>query len=203
MKKIIFIITIIFSTNFFTNAQTFQWVKQFGGPSLSSDPFFATKLYSDAIAYDNIGNVYTVEEYNSNTDFDPGSDTFHLYSSLGGSTENDIFISKLDANGNFIWAKKIGGIALESVTSIVVKNSKEIFITGHITSPTDFDPGPNSFNVTVNNYYIPFLLKLDTSGNFQWVKTITGIPNGIYYLGAEISSLVFDNSGNILLGGEF
>ena len=39
--------------------------------------------------------------------FDPGAGVFNLTSAGGG----DIYIQKLDANGNFIWAKKMGGAA--------------------------------------------------------------------------------------------
>jgi hypothetical protein len=201
MKKSLLAISILFFTFVFVKAQTFQWAKQFGGPSDSSS-FIPSWTFSSAITYDDYGNVYTIGTYNVNVDFDPGPDTFKLISSMG-SSENDIFISKLDANGNFVWAKKIGGISLESATAIVVKNNKDIYITGYIASNTDFDPGPNVFNVTVNNYYTAFLLKLDTGGNFQWVKTISGMPIGNYYRGAGISSLVFDNTGNILIGGSF
>ena len=58
---------------------------------------------SRASVIDNLGNVYTTGSFQGTVDFDPGTGTYEL-TSVG---ETDIFISKLDANGNFLWAKPI------------------------------------------------------------------------------------------------
>lgn len=60
----------------------------------------------NCIKIDRSGNVYTTGFFGNTVDFDPGPNVFNLSSSNGLS---DIFLSKLDADGNFIWAKNIGG----------------------------------------------------------------------------------------------
>src|SRR3990172_3253311 len=69
---------------------SFILAKQMGGTS---------KDYGTSIAVDGSGNVYTTGVFAGTADFDPGSGTFNLTSA--GSY--DIFISKLDASGNFLW----------------------------------------------------------------------------------------------------
>src|SRR5258705_4310265 len=70
------------------------WAKQFGGSS--SD-------FGRSIAVDASGNVYTTGGFNGTVDFDPGPAIVNL-SSAGGW---DIFISKLNASGNFVWVKQL------------------------------------------------------------------------------------------------
>ena len=74
----------------------FEWAKAMGGTGFDLG-------YS--IATDASGNVLTTGSFSGIGDFDPGAGTFNLTSA--GLTE--IFISKLDAPGNFVWAKQLGG----------------------------------------------------------------------------------------------
>ena len=59
-----------------------------------------------SIAVDSSGNVYTTGYFEGTVDFNPRAGTFNL-TSAGGS---DIFVSKLDSSGNFVWAKNMGGV---------------------------------------------------------------------------------------------
>ena len=52
-----------------------------------------------AIAVDAAGNVYTAGSFSGTADFDPGAGTQNLVS-IGSF---DVFVSKLDASGNFLW----------------------------------------------------------------------------------------------------
>src|SRR4051812_37261955 len=61
---------------------------------------FAYRGYS--VAVDNAGNVYTTGNFRGTAiDFDPGPGEFNLTS----AAFEDIFVSKFDAAGNFVWAK--------------------------------------------------------------------------------------------------
>jgi hypothetical protein len=60
---------------------------------------------SKCITIDAAENVYITGYFKDTGDFDPGSGIFNL-TSLGGE---DIFIGELNASGNFVWAKQIGG----------------------------------------------------------------------------------------------
>ena len=65
----------------------------------------------------------------------------------------EMFVSKLDTNGNFIFAKQIGGNGSELPRGITLDTAGNIYTTGEINSAkqgttiltTDFDPGPNVF----------------------------------------------------------
>ena len=119
------------------------------------------------IATDSNGNVYTIGEFRNDVDFDPSDNDFTM-STNGGI---DIFIQKLDSNGNFIWAKHVGGDGNDVGSSIATDGNNNIYITGFFVDIADFDPGPTTFNLTNDGLgKNTFVLKLDQNGNFIWAK---------------------------------
>jgi hypothetical protein len=191
MKKIILLLflTFIVSINK-SNAQVnFNWAKQMVGNATT-----ATSSGID-IALDASGNVYTIGHFSGPVDFDPGPGTF----TLSGS---GVYLSKLDAAGNFIWAKNVASGAVVYATSISLDAAGNIYIYGGFKGNVDFDPSLGIFNLigssNTNVWYDIFVSKLDATGNFVWVKQITGISgNGLAPLGAMKN----DFSGNILFTG--
>jgi len=150
-----------------TNAQDvhLEWAKQMG----SSD-----SNYSTAITVDNMGNVYTTGTFQGTIDFDPGPGVFNL-TSIDVYNGGDIFIQKLDASGNFIWAKKMGGVAWDKSNSIAVDNFGNVYTTGAFIATVDFDPGPGTLNLVSVSFDDIFIQKLDASGNLLWVKQMGGV----------------------------
>jgi hypothetical protein len=162
----------------------FLWAKQLSG-RLS----FAT-----GISVDNSGNVYTTGYFQGKIDIDPGIATTNLTS----TGDDDIFVSKLDSNGNFIWGKQLGGTGTDQSSGISVDGMGNVYTTGRFQGKADFDPGANTFYLTsVTEGSDIFVSKLDSSGNFAWVKQFGGT-------GFDIASDIgVDNSGNIYTTGVF
>lgn len=52
----------------------------------------------------------------------------------------DIFLAKLDANGNFLWAKQLGGTGFDLGSSLDIDASGNVFSTGFFSGTVDFDP---------------------------------------------------------------
>lgn len=139
-------------------------------------------------------NVYTTGYSEGGADFDPGAGTVNF-------THNgnyDIFILKLDSDGNYVWAKNIGGFGDDSGGNITLDDSGNIYTTGTFRSSTiDFDPGAGTQNFSSTGSSDAFILKLDASGSFTWAKTIASSNS------KTIAGLVLDNLGNIYTTGYF
>ena len=163
----------------------FIWAKHFGG-SLD-DQSFAIKL-------DNTGNVFTTGYFQETVDFDPGTGVDSLTSFGAG----DIFITKLDASGNYLWAKQIGGTDFDLGFSLDIDASGNVYTTGAFQNVVDFDPGTDSFNLTALNGFNAFISKLDVAGNFVWAKQFGGAAGG-----AGGFSINLDAAGNIYTTGTF
>lgn len=114
------------------------WVRQMGGFSSPSTD------RGTSIAVDGTGNVFTTGHFREPTDFDPGPLTYTLTPASG----DDIYISKLDAQGNFMWAKQMGGQANDYGYGIALDAVGCIYTTGPFGGTADFDPGPNVVNLT-------------------------------------------------------
>jgi len=160
------------------------WAKSMGG---------ADDDWGLSIAVDGSGNVYTTGYFRGTADFDPGAGTYNL-TSVG---ESDIFISKFDASGNFLWAKSIGGTYFDHGKSIAVDGSGNVYTTGSFQGTADFDPGAGTYSLTSAGVYDFFILKLDAAGNFLWAKNIGGTSDD------HCNSIAVDGSGNVYTTGSF
>ncbi|MBA3682931.1 MAG: T9SS type A sorting domain-containing protein [Bacteroidetes bacterium] len=184
MKKIILFFSLVLSYTLTHSQTTFNWAKQVGG--VGNDK-------AKTIVVDALGNVYNAGGFSGNVDMDPGLGTFTL-TSLGAE---DIFISKLDAAGNFIWAKQIGGSQQNYISSIVLDAANNIYATGYFNGTVDFDPGAGISNLSSNGNSDAFILKLDANGNFLWANSTGGTGNDY---GIDITT---DPSGNIYTCGSY
>jgi len=155
---------------------TFQWVKTFG--SASSD-------YGHAIAVDSSGNSYITGYFNGTVDFGGGDIT-----SAGSS---DIFVLKLDSSGTFQWVKTFGSASSDYGRAIAVDSSGNSYITGRIREIVDFGGG----DVTFAGGSDIFVLKLDSSGTFQWANSYGDTSFDLGY------GIAVDSSGNSYITGNF
>jgi hypothetical protein len=167
------------------------YAKQIGGTVAVDD-------HVCSISFDNQGNLYATGYFNHTCDLDPGVGQFNI-TSIGGA---DIFIIKLDVNGNFVFGKTIGNTSGTNlwdgaVGQSIKINFNEIIVSGQFYGTTNFDPNTGTFNLISNGQSDCCVLNLDLNGNFIFAKSFGGI--GLDYA-LKITS---DQTGNILVGGTF
>ncbi len=147
-----------------------------------------------SISFDASDNIYLTGQFSGTIDFNPSlTDTFNL-TSTGGS---DAYILKTNTNGDFLWAKNIGGIANDEANCIKVDIYGNVFFTGSFQSSCDFNPNSGIYNIISNGLSDAFVCCLNTSGNFIWAKKMGGISND------KATFLNIDFAGNVYLTGTF
>src|SRR5690606_40058700 len=82
--------------------------------------------------------------FNGTADFDPGSGTYNMTS----AGNNDIFIQKMDNNGNFLWAKAIGGTGIAFGIAIAVDAAGNVYAIRYFAGTADVDAGSGTYNMT-------------------------------------------------------
>jgi len=137
------------------------------------------------IDVDENGNIYITGSYhnwpNKTVDFDPGANEIIF-------NEPCVYVSKFDSDGNPLWVRTWGYM---EGTSMAVEANGDTYLTGIFHGTKDFDPGSEVFDQAGN--YSAFLCKLDSGGNFSWVRTFEGTS-----WGASICITIDPNSNVII-----
>ena len=142
-----------------------------------------------SLTYDSENNMIVGIYYSKVADLNPGNKNF-IVTSKGS---NDIAIVKLNSEGEFLWARVLGGPESDRPISTITDKQDNIYITGIQKSKFDFDPGPGQFFLEMDGHY---LLKLDKDGKFLWARSLGGQVGGTGY------SMVIDPDGNLLVTGK-
>jgi hypothetical protein len=173
------------------------WAKHMGGTT-------GTEIdVSTSVAVDAAGNVYTTGNFIGTADFDPNAGVYNLTSTEGyhgpsvSVIASDIFVTKLDAAGNLVWAKAMGGPDEDGGTSISTDAAGNVYITGNFEGTADFDPNAGVSNLTSAGSDDIFVTKLDAAGNLVWAKAMGGTS---FDIGNGIS---IDAAGNVYTTGYF
>lgn len=157
------------------------WAKQVGNP--------AAGVTAYGIKVDAAGNVYSSGQLGGIADFNPGPGVHNLSSTNG---LGDGYILKLDANGNFVYAQRMGGPGTEYAYDMNLDAAGNLYLSGYIEAGTATF---GSLSITSAGLSDGFVTKLNPAGAFQWVRRIGGA-------GADnTSSLDVDAAGNIYVGG--
>jgi hypothetical protein len=105
------------------------------------------------------------------------------YTKSFGAGEGDVYVVKLDANGNLQWTKTIGGKKEDVGFSLIQTSDGGYAIAGDT----------KSFGAGERDIYV---VKLDANGNLQWTKTIGGKKEDVGF------SLIQTSDGGYAIAGE-
>ena len=177
-KSIILCIMVLFMTSAILTAQVpeWQWAEQAGG--VSTD-------YGSGISVDANGNSYGTGRFKGTATF--GADT------LTSSGDYDVFVAKIDADGNCQWAKQAGGPFTCYGSGISVDANGNSYVTGSFSGTATF----GAFTLTSSGSGDVFVAKIDTDGNCQWAINAGG-SSGDYGSGISV-----DANGNSYVTGRF
>lgn len=153
--------------------------------------------YAQGIALDTSENIYITGSFNETIDFDPSINTFNLTAAVNSSS---FFVQKVDTDGNFVWARTMGPDSSASIgMSIDTDINGNVYTTGmYLDSIADFDPGVDTFYLTSQSYSTnSFVQKLDTDGNFLWIRGTSGSNECVG------NNLFVNDSGAVFITGNF
>jgi hypothetical protein len=160
------------------------WAKSIGG---SADDI-ATR-----VATDSDGNIYISGAFRNSVDFDPGIGE-NIAISNGGA---DIFLLKLDENGDFLWVYTNGSVQDEVARDVVINDANDVYITGYFRNTIQFDPIGGTANLISQGGADVFVLKLNPFGEFVSVYQAGGINDD------DANAIGVDNYGNVYVSGYF
>ena len=163
---------------------SYAWTKTIGGTDQD---------YGDVVAVDNSDNVYLMGRFRDTVDFDHGTGVDnHTAAGI-----NDVFLTRMNANGTYAWTRTWEGTGTEWARSMSVDGSGNAYMTGFFRgSWVDFDPSSSIDYHHASEENI-FLIRIDADGTYGWTKSM----GASYDVRGHFVAL--DGSGNIYITGQF
>ncbi len=183
MKKKLLFTFILFSILFqnATMAQDLRWVRQIGNQQTDE---------AEALAVDDNGNSYSIGVAQSYTyDLDPTPNGTQIINNLSTpfSPFRDIYLIKLDRNGNYVWGKTFGDLKSgQYAYDIKIGSDGNIYL---------FLQTSQFVNNEISYYYT--IVKLSANGNELSRSRIKN--NGSFF----IYNFDVDNQNNFIISGWF
>ncbi|MEM6262035.1 MAG: tail fiber domain-containing protein [Bacteroidota bacterium] len=141
------------------------------------------------IAADATGNAYIIGLFEGTVHF--GNTTY----TATNRNRKDMFVSKLDPTGNFLWTRRTNS-GLTDASEVVVDPAGNCVVTGRFGIPLKFgDPTMPDTTLNSNGSSDIFLAKYDPSGNLLWAIAEGGT------MSESVDDLAIDLNGNFYLTG--
>lgn len=164
----------------------FVWVKTYEGPG--------GIVEVESLQLDANGDLIATGRYRNQVDLDPGAAT-DIYNSNGS---DDVFVTKIDSDGNYIWGHVFGGAGLDIINTITEINS-EIYIGGAFAGTADLDPGAGDNTVTSNGDFDTFFSKFDTDGTYVSSYVTGGETTSL----EDVYRITEGPNGDLFISGSF
>ncbi len=165
------------------------WVKVFQSNDTSS-------IIASSIRVDSNHNLYLAGEFTGTSDFNPDAIAVDTITSLGST---DIFILKLTSIGDFVWVNHVGSSGQEIVPQLALDGIGGIYFSGGFSGNLDIISGTDTTAFYCSGPFDVLLSKIDTSGNFGWVKQIKAIGSAS---SLQVLSIEMDATNHILMAGQ-
>lgn len=126
----------------------------------------------------------------------------------GGNGNNDLMVLKINgATGRPVWAKFIGGAAVEYGFAAASDPASDIVVTGW-TNSADFPTTPGCAQAVLGGGYDAFVVRMDSAGATLWSTYYGGSGNecsGFFPIALigdiGVSSVAADRRGNVFITG--
>lgn len=159
---------------------TFLWAKAMGGQ-------FGDTGYG--VEVDNSGNVFCTGQYKGNGTF--GASTINsTINPTTGLPSHDIYLSKLNSNGTFLWTKDGKAKYDDRGLALATDNLGNCYLAGQFSDTITFQ---NTYNNIALNAGL--IMKFDSNGNDEWITL------------ARASQVLLNDikwkDNNLFLGGDY
>ncbi|MDI1444064.1 hypothetical protein [Polyangium sp. 6x1] len=160
----------------FDGAGNLIWGRRFGGTGHD---------FGGSVVTDAAGNIFLSGPYDGTLDFGAGPMTSTGF--------RDVYLVKLDPNGNTLWSRSYGNAGNNSGMGLVVDGAGSVH--GSFTFSGTLNIGGTSY-VSAGKYDL-LLLNVDTNGNVLWSRRVggTGDEGG--------GPQAIDAAGNVYYSGSF
>ncbi len=161
----------------------YLWAKTYGSTGVD---------YGQSVTTDQSLNVILTGRYSETVDF--GGPLFNR-TAKGGT---DIFLVKMDQNGNTLWANSYGDVSNDQGNRVIVNNTGIIYLAGIYRGTIDFNLAFDRKNESISNGGADvFILLLNQDGSYNEHFDLGGIAN------EQINDIALKQNGELISVGGF
>jgi hypothetical protein len=144
-------------------------------------------MRATGIGIDDDDNVIIAGKYK-------GEATFNNNTIQTNTADHDVFVAKIDTNGNFIWGKKLGGVFEDDLGDLALDDNGNIYLTGYflgvLSSSDGWEIQGNGIN---RNIYI---IQLNSDGEVNWGHSLGGTQD-------DFATSIATNNNEVAITGYF
>ena len=171
----------------YTSSGAYVYAKALGAGTLSDN--------GRGITADAAGNAYITGSFSGTADFDPGAGSAPLAAPVGFVNG---YFAAYNPSGEYIMAKNIGAEPADAAVS-----SGKLYLTGEFGGSPDFDPSPNTVQLTTTGVKNAFVAGYTLSGDYAYASQMGNYFNTVGPLNEVVNQSVTDADGNIYIIGNF
>ena len=190
------------------------WVKTLGGAQGTDRPY--------AVAADPSGNVAVGGQFKGTVDFDPGAGTANLTADADESAGNqDAFVVSLDADGDYRWAKRLGGDNDHDWVEQLEADANYVYVAAELESDPDgvhiddndadsefdatTDGGSDGSGAASNEDFVVIQRLNSADGSVSWSSVFLPTSASDSETGDDVNvmDITIDSSGAVYLAGLF
>lgn len=153
-----------------------RWSRVFGGSSWD---------FGTGVALAPGGDLLLVGVFEESIDLGGGA--------LVSAGDRDLFVARLDGDGNHLWSRRFGDEATQQYVKVAVDARGDIVLFGAFSGTLDFGGGP----LTSAGGLDLFVAKLDALGEHVWSRRAGDAAEQF------ATDVAFDASGRVLVTGRF
>lgn len=159
------------------------------------------KIKPNSSAFDLNGNLILAGSFaGEKIDFNPSKNDSLLSSEKKPSTTfytQDAFILKLNSDGEFIFAKKIGGTTGDDIIFDIYATKGNLGLTGQISGSVVFGSATNAKTIVSNGKEDIFVALYSDLGELTWIRNTGGLKTDFG------KSIYLDSNSNVYATGTF
>lgn len=137
------------------------------------------------VASDRNGYAYLVGSFEGTAQFGT--------TNLTSAGQQDAFVAKFSPNGGVVWARRMGGTAIDWAQAVAVDGAGNTYVCGAFYGAAAF----GSTNLTPVVGADAYLVRLSSDGEVVWVRQISGGSDDF------ANALAISPGGGVYMGGSF
>jgi hypothetical protein len=177
------------------------------GPSASSSDFFLLRYEwtrrlgginrdeAHDVATDGSGNLFLAGLFQGTVDFSADFLGADLKTSAGGE---DIFITKVNADGSYGWTRRMGGANSDEARDVATDGAGNVYLAGFFQGFVDFRADFGGTDSKTSTGIGAFVTRINADGSYGWTRVVGGTGTAV-----SAHGIATDGAGNVFVTGSF